>query len=312
MVGEISTISGGLMGQADQNPIAVVQAKFKEAETRFEGWVAKQSFPVEAAVFTGIGVAQGAAIGAFLWTLFGECASLVVTRPLTFKRDSMALLNRPEALSGGPLVQIRNYAVLDGVDACVTHVMSQVRGKEDVQTRMTAAFSSGAMFTLVSGMGVQNAVAVGLSFALIQGGAFQLLCSKSSQQPQSGQKLSQQPQSGQKLSQQPQSGQKLSQQPQSRQKLSQQPQSGQKLSQQPQSGQKLSRQPQAEDLNYVKTRFMLRDLGLENYEKKFKRGLLFDSTLPLLNDSALKDLKIPLGPRLLILDYIERYSSFFI
>ncbi|KAL6499073.1 hypothetical protein OROHE_026374 [Orobanche hederae] len=291
MGGEISTISGGLMGQADQNPIAVVQAKFKEAETRFKGWVAKQSFPVEAAVVTGKGVAQGAAIGAFFWTLFGECASLVVTRPLTFKRDSMALLNRPEALSGGPLVQIRNYAVLDGVDACVTHVMSRVRGKEDVQTRMTAAFSSGAMFTLVSGMGVQNAVAVGLSFALIQGGTFQL-CSKSSQQPQSGQKLSQQPQSGQKLSQQPQSGQKLSQQPQS--------------------GQKLSRQPQAEDLNYVKTRFMLRDLGLENYEKNFKRGLLFDSTLPLLNDSALKDLKIPLGPRLLILDYIERYSSFFI
>ncbi|KAL6499074.1 hypothetical protein OROHE_026375 [Orobanche hederae] len=180
----------------------------------------------------------------------------------------MALLNRPQALSGGPLVQIRNYAVLDGVDACVTCVMRRVRGKEDVQTRMTAAFSSGAIFTLVSGMGVQNAVAVGLSFALIRGGVFQL-----------------------------------------RPKSSQQPHSGQKLSQQPQSGQKLSRQLQAEDLNYVKTRFMLRDLGLENYEKNFKRGLLFDSTLSLLNDSALKDAKIPLGPRLLILDYIESQQA---
>ncbi|KAL6577052.1 hypothetical protein OROMI_011328 [Orobanche minor] len=35
---------------------------------------------------------------------------------------------------------------------------------------MTAAFSSDAMFSLVSGMGGQNAVTAGLSFALIQGG----------------------------------------------------------------------------------------------------------------------------------------------
>ncbi|KAL6577055.1 hypothetical protein OROMI_011331 [Orobanche minor] len=35
-------------------------------------------------------------------------------------------------------------------------------------------FSSGAMFSLVSGMGGQNAVTVGLSFALIQGGDFQI------------------------------------------------------------------------------------------------------------------------------------------
>lgn len=49
-------------------------------------------------------------------------------------------------------------------------------------------------------------------------------------------------------------------------------------------GQKFSQQPQAEDLNYVKTRFMLSDLGLQNYEKNFKRGMLSDSTLPLLND----------------------------
>ncbi|KAL6577051.1 hypothetical protein OROMI_011327 [Orobanche minor] len=53
------------------------------------GLVAKQSLPVEAAVVTGIGVAHGAVFGAFFWTLFGDCASLVVTRPLTFKRDSM-------------------------------------------------------------------------------------------------------------------------------------------------------------------------------------------------------------------------------
>ncbi|MCL7047369.1 hypothetical protein MKW94_014628, partial [Papaver nudicaule] len=49
---------------------------------------------------------------------------------------------------------------------------------------------------------------------------------------------------------------------------------------------------------------MLSKLGLQNYEKNFKKGLLTDITLPLLTDSALKDVGVPPGPRLLILDHI--------
>ncbi|MED6141821.1 hypothetical protein PIB30_107293, partial [Stylosanthes scabra] len=48
-------------------------------------------------------------------------------------------------------------------------------------------------------------------------------------------------------------------------------------------GQKFS-QPPAEDTHYVKTRSMLGNLGLQSYEKNFKRGLLTDNTLPLLTD----------------------------
>ncbi|KAF8413440.1 hypothetical protein HHK36_001423 [Tetracentron sinense] len=75
-------------------------------------------------------------------------------------------------------------------------------------------------------------------------------------------------------------------------------------------GQKFS-QPPAEDAFYARTRCMLTSLGLQNYEKNFKKGLLTDSTLPLLTDRqvvkvALRDVKIPPGPRLLILDRIQR------
>ncbi|KAE9608791.1 putative sterile alpha motif/pointed domain-containing protein [Lupinus albus] len=70
-------------------------------------------------------------------------------------------------------------------------------------------------------------------------------------------------------------------------------------------GQKFS-QPPAEDTRYIKARNMLHNLGLEGYEKNFKKGLLTDNTLPLLTDSALRDVRIPPGPRLLILDHIER------
>lgn len=48
-------------------------------------------------------------------------------------------------------------------------------------------------------------------------------------------------------------------------------------------GEKFS-QPPTEDIYYAKTRSMLSSLGLQNYEKNFKKGMLTDNTLPLLND----------------------------
>ncbi|CAH8268025.1 unnamed protein product [Arabidopsis lyrata] len=64
--------------------------------------------------------------------------------------------------------------------------------------------------------------------------------------------------------------------------------------------------PSTEDPFYTRGRTMLVKLGLEKYEKNFKKGLLTDPTLPLLTDSALKDANIPPGPRLMILDHIQR------
>lgn len=46
---------------------------------------------------------------------------------------------------------------------------------------------------------------------------------------------------------------------------------------------------------------------LQTYEKNLKRGQLTDNTIMLWNDSALQEVKIPAGPRLLILHHIEQY-----
>lgn len=234
---------------AAQNPIAQLQARFKDLENGFRAWLAKQSLPVEAAVVTATSAAQGAAIGAFMGTLTNDATSAIPTPPqANLSPQAMASFKQAQALAGGPLVQARNFAVMTGVNAGISCVMKRIRGKEDVQSSMVAAFGSGAMFSLVSGMGgpnqATNVITSGLFFALIQGGIFQI-------------------------------------------------------------GQKFS-QPPAEDLFYSRTRSMLTSLGLQNYEKNFKRGLLTDSTLPLLTDSALKDARIPPGPRLLILDHIQR------
>eukprot|EP00262_Sarcandra_glabra_P003261 TRINITY_DN13896_c0_g1_i1.p1 TRINITY_DN13896_c0_g1~~TRINITY_DN13896_c0_g1_i1.p1 ORF type:complete len:269 (-),score=44.85 TRINITY_DN13896_c0_g1_i1:324-1130(-) len=232
------------------NPISQLQNRFKDLETNFKTWLSKQSLPVEAAVVTATSALQGAAIGGFMGTLTSDVSSSFPTPPpqAGLNPQAMASLKQAQALSGGPLVQARNFAVMTGVNAGISCVMKRIRGVEDVQTSMVAAFGSGAMFSLVSGMGgpnqAANVVTSGLFFALVQGGLFKL-------------------------------------------------------------GQKFS-EPPAEDLFYVRTRCMLSNLGLQNYEKNFKKGLLTDSTLPLLNDSALRDVKIPPGPRLLILDHIQR------
>lgn len=68
--------------------------------------------------------------------------------------------------------------------------------------------------------------------------------------------------------------------------------------------------PPPDDIYYMNGRGMLQQLGLERYYKNLKRGLLADSTLSLLNDSALRDVNIPPGPRLLILDFVKRNPGF--
>lgn len=67
--------------QQNQNPIEQLQARFKELESGFKGWLAKQSLPVEAAVVTLTSGAQGAAIGAFMGTLTNDVSSSLPTPP---------------------------------------------------------------------------------------------------------------------------------------------------------------------------------------------------------------------------------------
>ncbi|XP_042393055.1 chloroplastic import inner membrane translocase subunit HP30-2-like [Zingiber officinale] len=231
------------------NPVAQLQVQFKELETGFRAWLAKQPTAVEAAVVTATSAAQGAFIGALMGSLTSDAA--IPTPPPNapgFNPQAMASLKQAQAFTGGPLVQARNFAVMTGTNAGISCVMRRIRGVEDMQSSMVAAFGSGAMFSLVSGMGgpnqALNAVTSGLFFSLVQGGIFKV-------------------------------------------------------------SEKFS-QPPAEDMFYSRTKGMLTSLGLQNYEKNFKKGLLNDATLPLLTDSALRDVKIPPGPRLLILDHIQR------
>ncbi|CAD5332592.1 unnamed protein product [Arabidopsis thaliana] len=216
-----------------QNPIQQFQVKFKEIETGFKSWLSKQKLPVEAAVVTAMGGVQGAFIGGLMGTLSPEMPQAGIDP------QAMASLKQTQALVGGPLVQARNFAAITGVNAGIACVMKRIRGKEDLESAVVAAFGSGVAYSLVSA-GLQgqpmNAITTAAGFAL---------------------------------------------------------------------GERFSK-PSVEDPYYTRGRSMLLKLGLEKYEKNFKKGLLADPTLPLLTDSALRDVSIPPGPRLLILDHIQR------
>ena len=69
-------------------------------------------------------------------------------------------------------------------------------------------------------------------------------------------------------------------------------------------GQRFGGKNSSQDVYYYHTFGMLASLGLEKYEKNFRRGQLMDDCLSLLSDSALREIKIPPGPRLKILNYV--------
>ena len=69
-------------------------------------------------------------------------------------------------------------------------------------------------------------------------------------------------------------------------------------------GQKFSGKDSSQDVYYYHTICMLTTLGLEKYESNFRKGMLMDDCLTLLSDSALREVRIPPGPRLKILNYV--------
>ncbi|CAA6664197.1 unnamed protein product [Spirodela intermedia] len=200
----------------------------------FRVWLGQQSIPVEAAITTGLAALQGGAMG-------------------PRQRSQQGPSRFPRGMIGNPFIQARNFAVLTGVNAGISCVLKRVRGLDDVQNSMAAAFGSGFVFSLVSSSGGPNipgAVGTGAFFAILQGGIHKL-------------------------------------------------------------GQMMPKETggsrEEADAFFEKGQSMLRTLGLERYEKNLRKGMITDATLPSsLTGDALKEVSIPPGPRLVILDHIER------
>lgn len=202
--------------------ITQLQIKWGELENEFQGWVSKQSLPVEAAAVAAKDALFGAASGVLLGSL-----------PLC-----------KDTYGSTGLIAARNVSVLFGTGGGASCVLKRIRGKDDLQARMVASFCAGFMFDMVRnfpGSNAADAILYGAGFSAIAGLLHKV---RNSSQPP----------------------------------------------------------VVLEGARYARTRSMLLNLGLQNYEKH----LLTDNTTPLLKERDLEIAGIPLGPRVLILNHIER------
>ncbi|KAI3932052.1 hypothetical protein MKW92_008688 [Papaver armeniacum] len=96
------------------------------------------------------GAAVGGIAGGFMGILFGNNASSLL--PLC--SGMVSFQQSQQALRCGPLIQARNFAMMNAINTCMYCVLERIRGKEDVQGSMVAGFCGGVMLSIVSsGMG---------------------------------------------------------------------------------------------------------------------------------------------------------------
>ncbi|KAD4179390.1 hypothetical protein E3N88_27981 [Mikania micrantha] len=86
----MDTTKGLLVAHINHNPVTQLQAKYKELETRFKDWLAKQSLPVEAAVVTATSFVQGAAIRGLMGTFTSDLSALQPPAPPDSVKDTKA------------------------------------------------------------------------------------------------------------------------------------------------------------------------------------------------------------------------------
>ncbi|MCL7044471.1 hypothetical protein MKW94_014604 [Papaver nudicaule] len=153
------------------NQLSKTIKQIEDGINGYRSWLCKQSLPIETAVVTTTNAIGGAAIGA----VYGSLAN---NNPFFSVILSNSNLYSYRVFRGGPLLQARDIAVMKGVEACVSCVLKRVKGKEDLETSMVAAFGSGAALSLVTDLGgpnlAVNAAGLGFLFALAEVGFFQV------------------------------------------------------------------------------------------------------------------------------------------
>mmetsp|Transcript_16661 Transcript_16661/g.41757 ORF Transcript_16661/g.41757 Transcript_16661/m.41757 type:complete len:250 (-) Transcript_16661:320-1069(-) len=214
--------------------VAKEPGPFEQFQAKFDAWYQKAPPAVQVALVTLGGATQGGILGGVLGSM-SQNPNQAANNPML----------AASTMTGGPLIQARNFAVLTGVNAGLGAVIKRARGGvEDVKGAMGASFGSGVCFSLVSGMGkppagtppgaaapagpLTTAVITGVTFALFNGLFYKI---------------------------------------------------GEAFS-----GDKTAETGPGGEDRYLRTKYMLGNLGLSQYEKNFKKGQLDDATLMLVNE----------------------------
>ncbi|KAK1413619.1 hypothetical protein QVD17_35395 [Tagetes erecta] len=149
-----------------ENTIQQISAERRPGE--FEIWLSKQHIFVQAAFDTLRGSIWGA--------IDGVLVDFVVEHVLCAKGIKLDQVKLARLGAFGSLLEstatatrirhVRNFAVLDGVRSGVSCVMKKFN-HNDAHTSLAAAFGSGVVLSLVNGIKVPGAVAVGIVLACV-------------------------------------------------------------------------------------------------------------------------------------------------
>lgn len=210
--------------------------------------------------------AIGAGTGGGMGLLFGTVLKNGPPTPDGSPKPAM-----PGMPTGGPLVFARNFAVLSGTMRGVSDYIRLYHrnGVEDVYCGVGAGFAGGAVFTVVTNIGQIGKPALQVGMPPPPANMQALVISA----VQSGAIFAGFQFLAFKIGEQFNGGD--------------------------------SPKKEEEESKYLATFEMLAALELTKYQKNFKKGSLDDRCLPLLSDSALSEVRIPPGPRLLILNQVS-------
>ncbi|XP_026395753.1 chloroplastic import inner membrane translocase subunit HP30-2-like [Papaver somniferum] len=106
-------------------------------------WFSKQPFPVQATVVTTAIAIHGAALGG----LVGGVAQVAAH---VFPKRSLAI----KAKFASSMVEARMFAAVLGTHSSIYFIMGNIRGKDDVYTRMAAGFGAGAAGSILKEVGL--------------------------------------------------------------------------------------------------------------------------------------------------------------
>ncbi|GJV24581.1 chloroplastic import inner membrane translocase subunit HP30-2-like protein [Tanacetum coccineum] len=160
----------GKGNKCNENPLTMLKSNCKKIETLCKKELAKHS----ALLFeTAFAIVDSAVVNGVLSVVYDSFTHHAYTAFMSRLR----LVTPVEPLTRGKcLMSARNFAVLSGVDAGITCVMTRVRGKNDIQSAMVAGFGAGVVASLVRGNkpAAASAIMFGVMFSLAKGGMFKV------------------------------------------------------------------------------------------------------------------------------------------
>jgi len=226
---------------------------------KYEHFMKDKGIPVQVAVTTVGGLVQGGFFG-------GMMGVMMKNQPLP--PPGVTPPPQPASMIGGPFVMGRNVAVMTGVNAGLTLLITKVRGVEDWKNAAAGSFGAGFCYSVVSNLGAPKVLPIGT--APIPSGAVAIIIDAL----RTGALFAGLQTVFAKV------------------------------------GENFSGKQEEEDTTYFATKQMLTALDLTKYEKNFKKGQLNDTTITLLTEGVLSEVKIPPGPRLLILNHVEQIKEY--